>query len=1174
MSAVMVRLAAYATARRRVRGAAAELDSGDAAALGFPSEDRVAAFTCDLTVRGARRALLHAHRGWLAAYALVGVVVVGLGPVVPALVAAAGDSLRQGGIGVPLAAGAIGAVLAAAAARWLSTWLARALVYQMTHLVKLAVFTRLQTVRPAWLTAHGRSASTYLITAPMQLAQLAFVGQFGVNTVLIAVLAGYLVVVFGAAGVVVTLATAALVALWRRLVAGHAGRMHHYLEHGHQRIALIDAITRHWQAIGRQRWHAPVVAATDRARDGQLRALRTASRAGGVLGAVGGGMAPLACLLALFAHGWLGGGPGGGLALLLVVQMLVTAIKDNMDTYGSVAWAATLTRDVETLFREAPTAGAALLGAAPGMVRLGPRVLPPGSRVVLLGAGARRTFDALSGAAGPVPGLAAVAGVAVTVARGEPELDGTVAANLTLWTPPQPDRYADAAARAALRDALAARESADAAVLATGQRRLSDGESVRLGLARAWYHAPAVLLLDDTFAAPDPPVAAAVAARLSGGTRGEPRQPSTDPTVIYVGTREDPGRWATHVALCGDEEPAVFDVAEATLEALATVLPPAEAARWWAALVAAAPGGAAPAAGSPSPSASPEPAPEPETEQVLAGVGVERDIAAPGLWTAAGHLVGLYSGRGLAFLVALVAALVGVDLATAGTLGHPGGGVVAVLGLAVAAATLSGVYELAVVRGALPATRSLHRRIVDRILHRGLPSGSATAAGRLSEDFTTAELWSPGILVGGVQATIATLASVVAMAMSAPVVIVGVAMLGGLAAAVYPRLRRDSVRGRALLAATRGPIRTFGGAVIGCPSFTLSPGLRPAFARRYRDLLAVEHVALYAAHGARMAIVGAAEAAGVLLFAATLAAAAVAPAGSAVLITVAVYAAYAIGERLAALVEAHQEVDGTAQVLGRVADLLGARTLPRLTRSGPSDRGSAPATGESGRDRDLAAPAPGSAAAENGRDAPAARRPAEGDPAPTAVGLRAQRLVTAVPGRAAAPVSLTVGRGELAAVRGGSGAGKSVLLRTLAGFDPPADGSVTLAGRDPARLVENEPPPLPIPVGQLCTPAASALADAWCAALGLPPLPRDAQVAALDRPRRQVLALAAACAADPAVLLIDETTSALTPAAERTLLGLVRARLPEAAIVAVLHRPDNLDLADREVQVGQSRGTT
>src|SRR5258705_471366 len=56
------------------------------------------------------------------------------------------------------------------------------------------------------------------------------------------------------------------------------------------------------------------------------------------------------------------------------------------------------------------------------------------------------------------------------------------------------------------------------------------------------------------------------------------------------------------------------------------------------------------------------------------------------------------------------------------------------------------------------------------------------------------------------------------------------------------------------------------------------------------------------------------------------------------LIAVAVYASYAIGERFAALVEAHQEVDGTAQVLGRVSDLLAARTLPRqrITRRGPA----------------------------------------------------------------------------------------------------------------------------------------------------------------------------------------------------------------------------------------------
>jgi ABC-type sugar transport system ATPase subunit len=123
------------------------------------------------------------------------------------------------------------------------------------------------------------------------------------------------------------------------------------------------------------------------------------------------------------------------------------------------------------------------------------------------------------------------------------------------------------------------------------------------------------------------------------------------------------------------------------------------------------------------------------------------------------------------------------------------------------------------------------------------------------------------------------------------------------------------------------------------------------------------------------------------------------------------------------------------------------------------------------------------------------------------------------------------------------------------------------------RLVENDPPPLPIPLAQVCGPDAAALAARWSAELGIAPADPDRQVGALEPAQRQIVALATACTAEPEVLLIDETTSTLDPARERRLLGLVRTRLPAAAIVAVLHRGDNVDLADVEITVRRaSRG--
>ena len=1141
----MLRLRSFALVQRLAWRRPRDLTVAAADALAFPRPEQVDALAAGIAANGVNRALLRMHRGWIGLYAAVGLVVVALGPVVPALVGSVADRLRGGSVPGALIGVTIGAVALAAVARWLSTWVVRGLVYQMSHALKLAVFGRLQVVRPLWLATEGRSASTYLMTAPMQLAQLAFVAQFLVNAVLVVVLLGYLVAVFGVTGVVVAVLTGLIVAGWHRLTGRRAARMHRYIEHGHLRIALVDTVTRHWQSIGRQQWEAPVLEGTDRARSGQFEALRTSARSGALLGAIGGGVTPFVCLVALAVFGRLSDGRlGSGLALLLVVQLLITALRENVETYGSVSWAATMARDVEVLFREAPLVEPAPLAAAAGSVRFGAVTLRPGARVALLGADddVRRVLNALTGATGPAPDLAAVAGTVTTVARGEPELDGSIAANVTLWTTPDPARYAEAVDRSGLRAALDRHGDADGAALGTGQRRLSDGESARLGIARAWYQASDVLVLDDVLSALDPATAATVADGVFGTAAG--------PTRISAGTRADPAAWAEHIVLCGAGQPAVLDRAAATEQAIATVLPAGEAARWSAAL-------AAPPRTAPTIATTPPTRPAVEPAPVLAGVEVETDVAAARLRDSAAHLAGLFARPVLAVLGLIVAALVVVDLATAGILGRSTVSVRALALLAVAGAVLSGLHRAVVVLGPLTATRALHHQILGRILRRGLPAGSATTAGRFTEDFTTLELYSPTILVGGVQAVVATVVSVAAMALATPVVLVGVATLVVLAASSYPRLRRGSVRGRALLAATRGPVRTFGGAVLGSRTFALSSGLRPAFARRYRDLVAMEHVAIYAAHGARMAVIGAVEAAGVALFAATVVAAALAPVGLAGLIAVAVYASYAIGQRFAALVEAHTEVDSTTQVLGRVSDLLAERALPRQRdiRRGPSTAAGV---------LDWLAPDLGSDFA-------------------TGQGLVAENLVTTVPGRTVEPLSMAVRSGEFAAVRGGSGAGKSVLLRTLAGFAPIADGAVLVAGLPPApyerggravlRLVENDPPPLPIPLAQVCGPDAAALAARWSAELGIAPADPDRQVGALEPAQRQIVALATACTAEPEVLLIDETTSTLDPARERRLLGLVRTRLPAAAIVAVLHRGDNVDLADVEITVRRaSRG--
>jgi lipoprotein-releasing system ATP-binding protein len=75
--------------------------------------------------------------------------------------------------------------------------------------------------------------------------------------------------------------------------------------------------------------------------------------------------------------------------------------------------------------------------------------------------------------------------------------------------------------------------------------------------------------------------------------------------------------------------------------------------------------------------------------------------------------------------------------------------------------------------------------------------------------------------------------------------------------------------------------------------------------------------------------------------------------------------------------------------------------------------------------------------------------------------LRAENIVRSYPTprgelRVLTGASLTMNRGDAAAIMGPSGSGKSTLLYILGALDPPTSGIVTLDGQDPFTLGERE----------------------------------------------------------------------------------------------------------------------
>jgi ABC-2 type transport system ATP-binding protein len=183
-------------------------------------------------------------------------------------------------------------------------------------------------------------------------------------------------------------------------------------------------------------------------------------------------------------------------------------------------------------------------------------------------------------------------------------------------------------------------------------------------------------------------------------------------------------------------------------------------------------------------------------------------------------------------------------------------------------------------------------------------------------------------------------------------------------------------------------------------------------------------------------------------------------------------------------------------------------------------------------------------------------------------------------------LSLEVAAGEIYALLGGNGAGKSTALSVLLGFLKPEGGAVRVAGVDPVEapdLARQRIAYLPENVAlydQLSAheniayfmaiagaePDQAAMDEALDAA-GLQREARSRRVSGYSKGMRQKVAIAMAVLRNVPVLLLDEPTSGLDPRATsdfNALLGSLKAR--GTAILMVTH--DLLGAADCADRIG------
>ncbi|MCC6305974.1 MAG: ATP-binding cassette domain-containing protein [Rhodobacteraceae bacterium] len=172
-------------------------------------------------------------------------------------------------------------------------------------------------------------------------------------------------------------------------------------------------------------------------------------------------------------------------------------------------------------------------------------------------------------------------------------------------------------------------------------------------------------------------------------------------------------------------------------------------------------------------------------------------------------------------------------------------------------------------------------------------------------------------------------------------------------------------------------------------------------------------------------------------------------------------------------------------------------------------------------------------------------------------------------------VTLAVGKGESLVVIGGSGSGKSVLLKCILGLVPPDRGQIALDGQDVTRLPrdaflarfgmlfqggalfdslrvwENVAFRLLRGPGRRPREEARAQALARLARVGLGPATADLYPAELSGGMQKRVGLARAIAADPEVIFFDEPTAGLDPIMAGVINALIRRIVVEMGATAI-----------------------
>jgi len=186
-------------------------------------------------------------------------------------------------------------------------------------------------------------------------------------------------------------------------------------------------------------------------------------------------------------------------------------------------------------------------------------------------------------------------------------------------------------------------------------------------------------------------------------------------------------------------------------------------------------------------------------------------------------------------------------------------------------------------------------------------------------------------------------------------------------------------------------------------------------------------------------------------------------------------------------------------------------------------------------------------------------------------------------------VELTVAEGEVVALMGRNGMGKTTTIRAICNLTPPTGGRLRFAGADIARLAPHRIARMGIglvPEGRRCFPnltveenlLAAARDGKWTFRTVTELFPRLAErrrqmARTLSGGEQQMLAIGRALMTNPRLLILDEATEGLAPVIRQDIWTAIRALKSDGQSILIVDKTlgELLPLADRCVILENGR---